>query len=190
MAEKINFNAEEQSSGHEEHDVISHEVKKPEHEHHSNHTELEHSQRQAEQQARQAAEKISKPSAEMSIDANSDNKQHQGNTKGETYKGYGEQQTLKRIQKHLKPSERRFSKVIHNPIIEATSDLAGATIARPSGMLYGGIFSLISSLVLYLVSKHYGYEYPYFVGVLFFIGGFIFGLLVESTIKIFKKNNN
>lgn len=105
------------------------------------------------------------------------------------YHEHSGSQAIKRVQKHLKPAERRFSKVIHNPKVEIVSDITGGSIARPSGLLYGGIFSLLSSLALYLLSRHYGYEYSYFVGILFFVGGYIFGLLVESLLKMFKKSS-
>lgn len=103
------------------------------------------------------------------------------------YRSYTGNQAIKRVQKHLKPTERQFSKIIHNQKVEIVSDVAGGTIARPTGLLYGGIFSLLSSLTLYIVAKHYGYEYTFSAGIIFFVGGFALGLLIEILTKMFKK---
>lgn len=92
--------------------------------------------------------------------------------------------TLKRTQNKLPAPARAFSKVIHNPIIEATSEVAGKTIARPSGILLGGLFAFIGSSVFLWVSRHYGYEYNYLLFFLFFVGGFFVGLTVELGIKL------
>ena len=134
-------------------------------------------------------EKEAKSSKEFESKIDKTEKQAHGHHQSTQYQAHTGSQAIKRVQKHLKPSERKFSKVVHNPAVEIISDITGGTVARPSGLLYGGLFSLLSSLALYFISKHYGYEYSYFVGILFFVGGFVFGLLVESTLKIFKKNS-
>lgn len=93
--------------------------------------------------------------------------------------------------KQLKPAERAVSKVIHNPKIEAISSVTGATVARPSGFMYGAIFSFIATLGFLVISKRYGYEYNAFVGVLTFIAGYLAGLIVElitRTIRHPKKH--
>ena len=132
-------------------------------------------------------EKEALSSKELDINHETDHKKAVHHHKGPHHE-YNGAQAIKRVQKHLRPSDRRFSKVIHNPKVEIVSDITGGTVARPSGLLYGGLFSLLSSLFLYLLSRHYGYEYSYFVGILFFGGGFVFGLLVESVLRIFKKS--
>lgn len=132
-------------------------------------------------------EKEAKSSKELDISNETSHQKPSYHHNG-PYHEHSGSQAIKRVQKHLKPAERRFSKVIHNPKVEIVSDITGSTIARPSGLLYGGLFSLLSSLALYLLSRHYGYEYSYFVGILFFVGGFVFGLLIESLLRIFKKS--
>jgi len=57
--------------------------------------------------------------------------------------------TLQSVRKDLKPTERVMSKVIHNPAVDAVSEVAGKTIARPSGFLAGAIFAFIGSSVFY-----------------------------------------
>lgn len=163
---------------------------------HGSKPEKEYSQAEIEsvssekiEQIAKLAESKAKSSEELKIDNAKDIENSNRNTvlNQGTYYGYSGAQAIKRIQKHLKPADRRLSKVIHNPKVEAVSDLTGGTIARPSGLLYGGIFSLITSLGFYIIAKHYGYEYPYVIGLLFFVGGFIFGLIVELLVKSFTR---
>lgn len=96
-------------------------------------------------------------------------------------------QTIRRTQKKLPARERAFSKVIHQPAVEAASDIGGATVARPSGLLFGGLFSVISSLAFLYISKHYGYEYNFLIGIVFFIGGFALGIFAEGLFKLVKR---
>ncbi len=92
--------------------------------------------------------------------------------------------TLKRTQSKLAAPERAFSKVIHNPVVEAVSEVGSKTIARPSGVLLGGIFAFLGSFTFLWIVRHYGYEYNYLLFALFFIGGFFVGLGVELGIKL------
>jgi tetrahydromethanopterin S-methyltransferase subunit G len=108
---------------------------------------------------------------------------------GHTMRHHGYQQTIKKVQRQLPASQRKFSKVIHNPAVEQVSNVAGETVARPSGLLWGGVFSLIANLVVIIVCRYYGYEYNYLVGIVSFIGGFGFGLLVEAVTRSFSKKN-
>lgn len=100
---------------------------------------------------------------------------------------YTASQTVKRAQKQLRGAERGFSKVIHNPKVEAVSDVAGGTIARPSGLLIGGLFSLVATIAVIVICRYYGYEYNYLIGLACFGLGFIVGLLVEALYKLGRK---
>lgn len=99
---------------------------------------------------------------------------------------HGYNQTMKRVQRKLPANQRRFSKVIHNPMIETASDVASGTIARPSGLLAGGIMSVIINLLVIIICRYYGYEYNYLLGILGFVGGFLLGVsgeLVYRTVR-------
>ena len=102
-------------------------------------------------------------------------------------KSHAYQQTLRRTQKKLPKHERAFSKVVHQPAVEALSEAAGATVARPSGLLAGGIFSVISSLGVLYICRHYGYEYNFTIGLASFAGGFALGVIIEGILKLFKR---
>lgn len=97
------------------------------------------------------------------------------------------QRSLASIQNRLSRPEKTFSKTIHNPLVEKTSELASTTIARPIGILFGSIFSFIGSLGGYLVVKRLGGELPYSIFAFLFVGGFALGLLLEILLLIYKK---
>lgn len=93
---------------------------------------------------------------------------------------------LQKTQKQLTPTERIFSKTIHNSIVEKTSDISAKTIARPSGILFGGIGAFIGSLTIFFISKYSGFTYNYLLFLLIFIGSYFIGLIVELIYKTFK----
>lgn len=98
-------------------------------------------------------------------------------------KKHGLNQTLRKIQRKLPASQRGFSKVIHQPAIEQISDVAGATIARPSGILAAGFFSFVTSIAVLLLCRYYGYEYNFTIGLMALVGGFLLGLLLELVLR-------
>ena len=64
--------------------------------------------------------------------------------------------TLDNVQKQLPAPSRAFSKVIHNSVVEKTSDAIGNTIARPN-LIIAGALGAIASIIVYLIAKKYGY---------------------------------
>lgn len=93
-------------------------------------------------------------------------------------------QNLLKIQKNLPAQDKPFSKFVHQPIVEAISEAASKTIARPSGLLFGGATALAANIIVLAVCKYYGYEYNYLVGILSFGIGFVGGLLLELAYKV------
>lgn len=93
------------------------------------------------------------------------------------------QSNLKKIQKDLSIPERKFSNIIHKPAIETVSEAASKTLARPSGLLFGGIFALAGNLLTLALSRYYGYEYNYLIGVMSFAAGFFLGLIFELSYR-------
>lgn len=88
-------------------------------------------------------------------------------------------QNLKQVQAELKPRERAFSKVIHNPVVEKTSEVVGNTVARPNAILAGGMVAFFLVLAVYLVAKFYGYTLSGFETIGAFIIGFALGILYD-----------
>lgn len=97
------------------------------------------------------------------------------------------QRTLQSVRKDLSAPERAFSKAVHNPLVDAVSEAGAKTVARPSGLLAGGIFAFLGSSVFLYIAKHYGYEYNFLLFALFFIGGFFVGLLLELLLRVLRR---
>ncbi|GAC1390769.1 MAG: hypothetical protein NVSMB46_01230 [Candidatus Saccharimonadales bacterium] len=89
---------------------------------------------------------------------------------------------MKQVRSRLSLGEQTFSTVIHQPIINSASELGAKTIARPSGILGGGICALIGSSILLYFAKHYGFKYNYLFFIVCFVLGFFIGLLLEIFI--------
>lgn len=87
--------------------------------------------------------------------------------------------TMKETQAHMKPAERSFSKVIHNPAVEKTSEAVGSTVARPNAILAGSISAFLLTLVIYLFARYYGYPLKGSETIAAFIFGWIIGLLFD-----------
>jgi hypothetical protein len=86
---------------------------------------------------------------------------------------------MKALQSELPPAQRAFSKVIHNPVVEKTSEVVGSTIARPNAMLTGGFVAFLAVLIVYLLAKHYGYALSGFETIGAFIVGWVAGILYD-----------
>ncbi|HYF97062.1 MAG TPA: hypothetical protein VD947_03420, partial [Patescibacteria group bacterium] len=67
-------------------------------------------------------------------------------------------------------------------------ETSAKTIARPSGLLIGGLSAFVISLVVLAFCRYYGYEYNYLIGILSFPVGFFMGILGEGVIKTLKRS--
>jgi len=83
------------------------------------------------------------------------------------------------VQSEMSVPSRLFSKVIHNKAIEKSSDVVGATVARPNAVLFGALAAFILTLVVYLLAKNYGYVLSGFETIAAFIVGWIIGVLYD-----------
>lgn len=87
--------------------------------------------------------------------------------------------SMDHVRKDMSAPSRTFSKVIHTKPIEKTSEVLGATIARPNALLAGAASALFFSTVIYLIAKHYGYALSGFESIGAFILGWIVGLIFD-----------
>lgn len=109
---------------------------------------------------------------------------NQKELKADAYK-----KTMNRVERKLSKPDRALSKVIHNKTVESVSEFGGKTFARPSGILGGGLFALIGSAFFLYMTKHYGFEYNYFIFFVLFVGGFFAGMLCELLVRsVLKKS--
>lgn len=86
---------------------------------------------------------------------------------------------MKTLQAELPPAQRAFSKFIHNPVIEKSSEVVGSTIARPNAILAGAIVAFFAVLIVYLTAKHFGYVLSGFETIGAFIVGWVLGILYD-----------
>lgn len=86
---------------------------------------------------------------------------------------------MKQVQDELPPVQKAFSKLIHNKAIEKTSEIVGATVARPNAILAGAIVAFIAVLVVYIVAKNLGYPLSGFETIGAFIAGWIIGIVYD-----------
>ncbi len=93
--------------------------------------------------------------------------------------------TLKQVQKELSPSNYIFSKLIHNEVIEKSSDFISFTIARPNAVLSGSIMAFVVTLSVYLLSKTIGYQLSGSESIIAFIIGWIAGIVFDYLKIIF-----
>ena len=101
-----------------------------------------------------------------------------------TVKNLQLKQTMKQVRSQLPRTSRALSKVVHQPLVKAVSDTGAKTVTRPSGLLGGGFFAFIGSLAYLFMASHVGFRYNYTVFLLFFLGGFVLGLLLELVVRL------
>lgn len=92
------------------------------------------------------------------------------------------QQTLRATQRKLPKTSRRFSKVVHNDVVNAVSEVGAKTVARPSGLLGGSMVAFFGSVIFLYYARHYGFRYNYLVLFILFALGFAVGALIELIV--------
>ncbi len=105
------------------------------------------------------------------------NPEHKIDTKLARNKAY--ESIMQQAHQQMSPSERRFSKLIHHPIVEKVSDITGNTIARPTAVLSGAIASFLLTLIIYIVAKQSGYPLTGTESIAAFIFGWIIGNIID-----------
>jgi hypothetical protein len=83
------------------------------------------------------------------------------------------------VQAELPAPQRAFSKVIHSPVVEKTSEFIGSTVARPNAILSGAVVAFLLVLVVYIVAKNLGYVLSGFETIGAFIIGWVLGILYD-----------
>lgn len=179
------------SNAHEKH-TESHES------HKDSHDRIKHQiEKNAEKSGHEHKENIEKIRAKIHNEADQERKKikHESENKesdqptlvNKEIKDIAYNRTLKKVQSKLSYSSRTFSKLIHQPTVEKISELTSKTVARPSGILFGGIFSFIGSSFFLWAAKYYGYEYNFLLFIIFFVTGFFVGLILEMVLYAIKR---
>lgn len=87
--------------------------------------------------------------------------------------------TMHHVRQKLSKPERTLSKVIHQPVVEKASEVAGKTIARPSGVIGGTVAAFVGLLSVYGIAKFAGFSLTGSEMPILLAGGFALGLFVE-----------
>ncbi|MDB5163699.1 MAG: hypothetical protein JWS12_316 [Candidatus Saccharibacteria bacterium] len=183
-----------------EHLPASHEHEHHEHKaRHENHEAAKPDLEKAAQQARENAPNLEEIRASIHQEAKPDDEILAATSEKESeqppqvmtrdIKQQAFNKTLKRVQSRLNPTERAFSKVVHQPVVDKFSTVTAKTVARPSGILTGGICALLGSLGLLYLSKTYGFTYNYLVFFATFIIGYAVGVGIELIIWVLLRQN-
>lgn len=174
-----------------EHQVPHQEIgAKPEH-HKPNSSEIasaEKRQKEVVQEMQELSEALAKSSEDLQV-------QQKGESKPQSH-SFGVHNELRlenyrrllgRVQARLKGPEKGFSKVIHNKQVDALSSVGANTVARPIGLLTGGLAAFVGSLIVLLFARHYGFRYNFSLFLLLFIGGYLAGTVIEALVKSFQR---
>jgi hypothetical protein len=102
-------------------------------------------------------------------------------------KGMMRARTLTRIQKELPAPQRVLSKIVHAKPVEVISAVGEKTIARPIGLLGGGLFAFAGSVITLYTAKHYGFRYNLLLFFLLFVAGYAIASALELLVRIAKK---
>ncbi len=133
------------------------------------------------------SEKLSEEIAAKNIEKSQSDGDQPSIISAENSRYIGKQKILS-IQKKLNPKDRAISKVINNNLVEAFSETASKTVARPSGFLGGAILAFIGSLAYLVFVKYVGINYNYLLFFVFFISGFVLGLIIELIVRLVHKS--
>lgn len=96
-------------------------------------------------------------------------------------------QTLRSIQRSLGPASRTFSKIIHTPAVEKTSEVLEKTVARPSVTVGATWTALIVGGIFYFTARAYGYALSGSELLFSFIVGAAIGLALEGFWQLVKR---
>lgn len=107
--------------------------------------------------ARRTIESLPEPPAETT---GNEAEQHAQPSPGQKsrYKKLAFKQTMQNTQRQLPRASRAFSKVIHQPVIEKTSEVASKTIFRPSLTLGASLGALLGGGIFYGLARYYGFN--------------------------------
>jgi hypothetical protein len=89
-------------------------------------------------------------------------------------------QTMSSLQRRLSPASRSFSKVIHNPAVEKTSESLEKTVMRPS-VINGALWTaVVVQGFLYFTARHYGFALSGAEIIISLLTGALLGIVLEG----------
>ncbi len=159
-------------------------------EHKHGHTERELTHAEKQHGSREHLENIQKSVEQQAVSAHERTALHHEHTKqhpvlvNKQLKDLAFARAMTRTRKKLSTPSKAFSRIIHSPVIDSSSEFIGKTVARPSSMMGGAVAAFIGTSILLWATRHYGYEYNYLLVILLFVAGAIIGVLGESLLNL------
>jgi hypothetical protein len=92
-------------------------------------------------------------------------------------------QTMASIQRKLSPASRRFSRLIHQPVVEKTSEKLERTVMRPSIVAGATWSAAIVGLIFYITARTYGWTLSGSEMLMALLMGALLGLLIEGILR-------
>lgn len=184
--------SETQPRGHEQLKPIEHSAEHApkNHERELTNAEKQHGNKEQLNKIQEAVEKHAISGKEHSAGEHQNTKSQHPVIVNKQLKDMAFSRAMTRTRKKLSPVSRGFSKIVHNSVVDQTSEFVGKTIARPQGMMWGALFAFLGSSALLWLTKHYGYEYNYLAVVLLFVIGAVAGTALEALIRLFRKQKD
>lgn len=186
MAEKLNIQPE-RSKAELEAPVERHENR----EHHSSkrHETAQHEQQDKLKASRESVEHLAKSSEDLGkFDVGSERNNTQTPPPTRELQAMARDRLLRSIRRKLPAPQRALSKFVHAKPVEAVSAVSEKTIARPYGLLGGGLSAFIGSALTFYMAKHYGFKYNLFLFFTFFVAGYIIATVIEAIVKLTQRS--
>lgn len=112
---------------------------------------------------------------------------HQPQYVNQELKSLAAARSLSRTRKKLSGPDRAFSHLIHQPFVEAVSNVTDKTVARPIELFTGALCALLGSSVALYMAKHYGFRYNLLLFFLLFLAGFAVGIVIDVVVSLLKR---
>lgn len=87
--------------------------------------------------------------------------------------------TMTTIRSGMSTPSKTFSKVIHTPFIERSSDILGSSLARPNAVLAGSFSALLLVSAMYVTARTFGYQLSGFETIGAFVIGWLLGIVFD-----------
>ena len=89
------------------------------------------------------------------------------------------QATMAQIRSEMNAASRAFSKVIHAPVIEKSSEVIGTSFARPNAVLAGSSCALVLVTLTYVTARTFGFQLSGFETIGAFLLGWAVGIIYD-----------
>lgn len=95
--------------------------------------------------------------------------------------------TMKRVEAQLPNYQRTFSRFVNNPRVDRVSNVVGRTIARPSGIVGGGLFAVVGLLVLTYYANEIGFALSGTEFILLLVAGWAIGIVLDLVLTTVRR---